>query len=79
MFSGFKKMVGSAIGSSEDLDDVFRENKTTVSKGPTCNTPHSKRIGDNVMESAVVATPCHKANKKRKFADPVCAFSSKKK
>ncbi|XP_055907243.1 uncharacterized protein LOC129942370 isoform X2 [Eupeodes corollae] len=63
MFNGLRKMVGGAIGSAENLGHTPEATKTPP-----------------MVKNPVAATPClSKSSKKRKFADPVCAFSAKKK
>ncbi|XP_055851738.1 uncharacterized protein LOC129916007 [Episyrphus balteatus] len=63
MFNGLRKMVGGAIGSAENLGHTPENTKTPP-----------------MIKNPVAATPClSKSSKKRKFADPVCAFSAKKK
>ena len=89
MFNGLRKMVGSALGSAENLDDDddhgAAENKhqqpikaqNVMMSGYHKSQP--QLLQQAYAEQANVATPCHKQSKKRKFADPVAAFSAKKK
>lgn len=82
MFSGLRKIVGSAIGSSEHLDNTPSEYKVFVSNPLATTTTCAvveNNLYDGVVGTSIVSTPCHKTSKKRKFADPVCAFSAKKK
>lgn len=66
ILNGFKKIVGSTIGSSENLDD---------------NRPMKKTLDADVkiVETDIIRTPCDKSRKKRKFPETMSAFSKKKK
>ncbi|XP_061399458.1 uncharacterized protein LOC133335169 [Musca vetustissima] len=67
MFNGFKKMVGSTIGSTEELDRKVQK---------TTNADPEIHISDAII---IPSTPCSKSRKKRKFPEPMSAFSLKKK
>ncbi|XP_011295969.1 uncharacterized protein LOC105262494 isoform X2 [Musca domestica] len=65
MFNGFKKLVGSAMGSTEELEKGLQK----------CNTASNILMSDSINPS----TPYNKSRKKRKFPEPMSAFSLKKK
>ncbi|XP_037807379.1 rho GTPase-activating protein gacN-like isoform X3 [Lucilia sericata] len=69
MFNGLRRIVGSAMGSSEYLDCTPNENS------------HIPKVNKNIHKENedYNTTPCCKDNKKRKLGDPVSTFSSKKK
>ncbi|XP_073848474.1 uncharacterized protein isoform X2 [Musca autumnalis] len=67
MFNGFKRMVGSTNGSSEELERNIQKCTNVV--------PESQ-ISDLII---IPSTPCNKSRKKRRFAEPMSAFSLKKK
>lgn len=75
MFNGLRKIVGSAMGSSEYLDYTPNENVHN-SQIPKSN---ENIIKEKEIYYNVAATPCRKENKKRKHGDPASTFSSKKK
>ncbi|KAI8116915.1 hypothetical protein FF38_02963 [Lucilia cuprina] len=69
MFNGLRRIVGSAMGSSEYLDSTPNENS------------HVAKLKRNIHKENedYNTTPCCKDNKKRKLGDPVSTLTSKKK
>lgn len=67
ILNGFKKIVGSTIGSSENLDDNHRSTKKALDADV------------KIIETDIIRTPCDKSRKKRKFPETMSAFSKKKK
>ncbi|XP_065371031.1 uncharacterized protein LOC135963184 isoform X2 [Calliphora vicina] len=74
MFNGLRKIVGSAMGSSEYLDYTPNDNVINI---------QIPKLDENINKEKkiynVATTPCRKENKKRKLGDPASTFSSKKK
>lgn len=70
MFHGLKKIVGSAMGSTECL--VYRDDENNMHRS-------SGNTNRNYNDYTPAVTPCVKVNIKRKNIDPGSAFSAKKK